>query len=193
MRVYIWISLMILGAISVSAAYDLAQTGYWIPSYYQTWQGQGTQAFKSMGQNNAFTTKADFRKSTFRPITRVMTGPSLAWKTQVPVLADTGAGLYVPFDTYSGDMALKNIDTRTRGGPSPYVGVYGVERQAIQTYNSPQKDFGVGNGAGRYTNPGVPKMIRPTAQYVNAGLPAYVESSEMTAPAEPVAAPVAAQ
>ncbi|HLD04434.1 MAG TPA: hypothetical protein VJG90_01830 [Candidatus Nanoarchaeia archaeon] len=179
MRAYILILMMVLGAISVSAAYDLVQTGYWIPSYYKTYQGQGTESLKTIGVSNSYTSKADFRKSTFRPITRVITGPSLAWNRQVQVLADTGSGLYVPYDTYSSDMVLKNMDMRARGGPSPYVGIYGVERQAIQTYNVAPRNFGIGTGSG-YLNPGIPNMIRGSPQYVSAGLPAYVDEGSAT-------------
>ncbi|MEK6963225.1 MAG: hypothetical protein AABX70_02265, partial [Nanoarchaeota archaeon] len=160
--------------------------GYLSPSYNKSYQGQGTESLKNVGQYNTYTSKADFRKSTFRPVTRVMMGPSLAQNRQVQVLAETGSGLYVPYDTYSGDMAVKNIDVRARGGPSPYVGIYGIERQAIKSYNVQERSFGVGTGSG-YINPGIPKMIRSTPQYVNAGLPALVDSQAATPVAPPTA------
>lgn len=186
MRIYLFAILIVLSAISVSAAYDLAQTGYWIPSYYKITGDKGTAALKSIGQNNQFTSNADFRKSIFRPITRVITGPSLAWNTKVPTMADTGSGLYTPYTKYSGNMMLKDIDTRARGGPNPYVGVYGIERQAVQTYNVPEQNFGMGTGASvsgkQYIKPGIPNMIRSTPQYVNAGLPASVSGESVSTP-----------
>jgi hypothetical protein len=173
--------LLLMASVSAYHTYDYSKSGYGVAGTMNAMVEQGVKIGKSMEGYGALQ-KTDFRKSMMRPTTYVKLGPQSDVNIQ---LGGIGAGQYTnyKYDYITDAMMVKPIDPRSRGGPNPYFGIYGVERQAIKPYNVPEQNFGTGTSGG-YINPGIPKMIRTTSQYVSAGLPAYVEEG---------AAPAAAQ
>lgn len=135
MRTVIAILAFVLAIMSVSAyhTYDYTRSGYVIPSYINMMIPHGAQVVKSVEAYGAMA-KPDFRKSAFRPITYAMVGPREAG-ANVRLLADTGAGIYVPYG-FSDDMSTRDIVMSNRGSVRTYLGRYGVEKQAIKSMNS---------------------------------------------------------
>lgn len=121
-------------AVSVSAyhTYDYSRSGYVLPGYMNVQVDQGVQITKSANAYYSPVSRADFRKSAFRPLTYATLGSQGAG-ANARTIADTGAGLYVPYQ-YGNEMPSQIINIRNRMAFGPYYGAYGVEKQVIKPF-----------------------------------------------------------